>query len=178
MRMITDPQKAFIERLATEHVLDAEMQVLFDARIDMTAQNASRFIDRLRAAPRVAARAAVTPGYYMTATGEAFHVVTNKAGTGTYAKRLVTHEGERPSWDYAPGAVAALGALTPMTGADAARLGLSSGHCIKCLAPLGGTTLSARVAALVGYGEVCAQNQGWPFPKGAAAQRAALSVAA
>lgn len=177
VRMITPKQVAFIERLATERVLDAEAQVLFDARVDMTAQNASRFIDRLMAAPRVG-RAAVAPGYYMTAAGEAYHVVSNKSGTATYAKRLVVREGERPSWDYAPGAVAALGTLTPMTGADAARLGLASGHCIKCLAPLGGTTLSARVAALVGYGEICAQNQGWPFPKGVAAQRAMLGIAA
>jgi hypothetical protein len=62
-----------------------------------------------------------------------------------------------------------------MTAEAAARIGLASGHCVSCAKPLGGATLTARVAALVGYGEICAGNHGWPFPKGAAAQRARLA---
>lgn len=173
-RPITDKQEALIARLAGERVLSVEDQVLADARADLSTRAASQLIDRLFTAPRVGV-VSVEPGYYMNATGEAYRVVPNQEGTRTYAKRLTFHEGERPSWDYAPGAVSALGALTPMTGEDAARLGLASGYCIRCCAELGGESLSARCSALIGYGETCAKREGWDYPKGVAAQRALLA---
>jgi len=119
-------------------------------------------------------------GFYVK-DGEAFRVVANKAGTSTYAKRFtVTRDWDgsaRASWEYAPGVGRSLAAegLVPMTAADAARIGLSHNICINCCRTLGGQTLSAHVSALIGYGEICATNNGWPYPKGAAAQRAFIA---
>ena len=117
------------------------------------------------------------PGYYVRpADGRAVVVVANKAGTRTYGKVLTFPEdGSRPSWVYTPGAGYTVADLRPMTAADAAEMGLSSGYCIKCCAPLGGETLGAAISALIGYGETCAKNFGFPYPKGVKAQRAYMA---
>lgn len=116
-------------------------------------------------------------GYYVTADGRGVKVVESKrlddAGNPRrYGLVFTPHPPKRPSWDYVKGAGFSVAALVPMTASDAASLGLSHGHCINCCAPLGGETLSAAVSALIGYGETCAKNNAWPYPKGVAAQRA------
>jgi hypothetical protein len=126
-------------------------------------------------APRAAA-AKVEPGYYVRADGAAIVVVKSKGSDRTYGKVLeFPADGSRPSWNYVKGAGYSVADLTPMTAADAAAMGLSHGYCIKCCAPLGGETLSAAVSALIGYGETCAKNLGWPYPKGVKAQRAFIA---
>lgn len=120
--------------------------------------------------------AKAAPGYYVRADGTAICVVENKSRTRTYGKALTfPAHGGRPSWDYRPGLGISVAELVPMTAQDAAALGLSHGYCIKCCAQLGGETLSAAISALVGYGETCAKNLGWPYPKGVKAQRAYLA---
>jgi len=128
-------------------------------------------------APRAAAKNA-EPGYYVAADGRAVVVVAGKRNPErTYGKVLTyPSDGSRPSWVYTPGAGYSVAALTPMTASDAAAMGLAHGYCIRCCAELGGKTLSAQVAALIGYGETCAGHMGWPFPKGVAAQRARLAA--
>jgi hypothetical protein len=115
-------------------------------------------------------------GYYVRKDGAAIKVVESKRvnpdGTRRHYGLVFTpHEGKRPSWDYVKGAGLSVADLVPMSAHDAALLGLAHGHCINCCAPLGGKTLSSLVAARIGYGETCAANNGWPFPRGAAAQR-------
>lgn len=121
-------------------------------------------------------------GYYVRADGAGIKVVESKyVRAGESAKRrfglvFTPHDPKRPTWDYVRGAGISVADLTPMTAHDAALLGLAHGHCIECCAPLGGKTLSSLVAARIGYGETCAGNNGWPFPKGAAAQRDFLNT--
>jgi hypothetical protein len=122
--------------------------------------------------------AAVQPelGYYVRADGAAIKVVESKSTAGRrYGLVFTPHAGKRPSWDYVRGAGISVADLRPMTAADAAGLGLSHGHCVFCCAPLGGTTLSAAVSALIGYGEKCAANESLSFPKGVVAQRAFIA---
>lgn len=126
--------------------------------------------------PPRAAAANAEPGYYVRADGTAIVVIANRAKTRTYGKALrFPRDGGRPSWNYEPGLGISVADLKPMTAADAAEIGLSHGYCIKCCAPLGGETLSAAVSALIGYGETCAKNLGWPYPKGVVAQRAFIA---
>jgi hypothetical protein len=133
-------------------------------------------------APKAPAAPAAQPelGYYVRADGAGIKVVESKRtqpdGTRRrYGLVFTPHAGARPTWDYVKGAGFSVASLVPMTAADAAQLGLAHNHCIECCAPLGGKTLAAQVAAVVGYGEKCASNNGWPFPKGVAAQRARLA---
>lgn len=133
-------------------------------------------------APKPVAAPAEQPalGYYVRNDGAAIKVVEAKrvqpdGSRRRYGLVFTPHEGKRPSWDYVRGAGISVATLTPMTAQDAAALGLSHGHCIACCAPLGGKTLSAHVSALVGYGETCAKTNGWPYPKGVAAQRERLA---
>lgn len=91
------------------------------------------------------------PGYYAK-DGHYYAVVLNKAKTHTYAKELIVTEG-KASWEYKPGAVRALGALTPLTIEEAAKWGHLHGHCIVCCRPL---TDPASVTN--GIGPVCAKR--------------------
>jgi len=126
-------------------------------------------------APRGSAPAKnAEPGYYVRpADGRAVVVVQGKRNPErTYGKVLTfPADGSRPSWEYVRGAGYSVADLRPMTAADAAAMGLSHGYCIKCCSPLGGESLSAAVSALIGYGETCAKNLGWPYPRGVKAQR-------
>ena len=118
-------------------------------------------------------------GYYVRKDGAAIKVVEGrKNADGTrrrYGKVLTPRPGRRPTWAYVPGAGYSVADLRPMDAADAAGIGLALGHCIECCAPLGGETLAAQCSAIVGYGATCAANNGWPFPKGVAAQRALVA---
>jgi hypothetical protein len=119
-------------------------------------------------------------GYYVRNDGAAIKVVPSKRldDDGTprhYGLVFTPRPGQRPIWDYVKGAGISVADMRPMTATDAAQLGLSHGHCIACCAPLGGETLSAHVSALIGYGETCSVNNGWPYPKGVKAQRAYIA---
>jgi hypothetical protein len=133
--------------------------------------SASAAIEALFALPRKP-QPKVEPGFYVAADGTLVKVQSNKAKTGVYG---LTFSGR--SWDYAPGIARHFAGMTPMTATEAAKAGLASGRCIACCKTLGGETLTAKVAAVVGYGEICANKHGWAFPKGAAAQRATLDAA-
>jgi hypothetical protein len=140
-------------------------------------------------APKAKATPAAPPalGYYVTADGKAIKVVEAKRVQPDGSRRrygLVftppAYAGKRPSWEYVRGAGYSVADLVPMTATDAAQIGLAHGHCIECCAPLGPKdpakpSTSALVSALIGYGEKCAANNGWPYPKGVAAQRAYLA---
>lgn len=137
-------------------------------------------------APRAPRTVSAQPelGYYVRADGAAIKVVENKAGTRRYGLVFTPSStaGKRPSWAYVRGAGISVADLVPMTAADAAQIGLAHGHCIECCAKLGpkdpsNPTLSSLVSALIGYGETCAANNSWPYPKGTAAQRAFLAAA-
>lgn len=124
------------------------------------------------AAPKAPAQNA-EPGYYIRNDGRAIVVVKSRSTDRTYGKILTFHgEGKRPTWDYVPGAGYSVADLRPMNAHDAGMMGLAHGFCIFCCAPLGGETLSAQVAALIGYGERCAHTRSLPFPRGVKAQRA------
>ena len=170
VRMSTPAQRSFIESMLAERVLTGTNYEGWNPDWDnATFDAASAVIRYLKTLPRKATPKA-EPGFYVTEGGNAVKVQANKAGTGTYALAW-----SGTSWDYAPGVARTLAGLTPMTGEEAARIGLASGRCIACAKTLGGETLTARVAALVGYGEICADKNGWAFPKGAAAQRQYLA---
>lgn len=181
-------QANLIRRLVAERVLTLETTTSLEAlrtaytHGEATFAQAKVVITALLAAKRKqgASQGGVAlPGFYVRELPrhpedrpefEAIQVVANRAGTHTYAKRWTG-----TSWEYAPGVGKTLAGLEPMTGDQAAALGLASGRCIKCAKVLGGDTLSAKVSALIGYGETCAGHQGWVYPKGAEAQRAYIA---
>lgn len=164
-RPASDKQVAFIERLLSEKDTTGTHFAGHASVPALTSAQASQAITELLALPSVPT-AEAEPGFYVRGE-QAFKVQTNKAGTHTYA---LVWSGS--SWDYQPGAGRSLAGLVPMTAEQAAALGLASGRCINCCRALGGESLSAKVSALIGYGETCARHNGWPYPKGAAAQRA------
>lgn len=185
-RPATAKQLAFIQSLAAARDL-GDHAVRLAARIDagdLDVATASRTIEWLKAIPAVAvpeapaAPARAAEGFYVRGD-EVIKVKWNKARTGTYALRFVV-AGGKARFEYAPGVGRSLAdeGLRPMTAADAARIGLHHGFCVNCCAELGGATLSANVSAAIGYGETCARNNGWDYPKGAKAQRAYLAAQA
>ena len=177
-RPASDRQVELLTRLVTERVVDPALATDLDAARaayragTFTTTAASSLIERLFASRRKDADAPAAnaePGFYMRGD-QAIKVQSNKAKTGTYALTWTGH-----SWEYAPGVGRTLAGLTPMTAAQAAALGLASGRCINCCRTLGGESLSAKVSAVIGYGETCANNNAWSYPKGAKAQREFLA---
>lgn len=179
-RLASDAQFAFIKRLISERALTDYLQ----ARVDvartlattghLSSTNASALITDLKVAPykpTETSHAEAAEGYYVNASGDAYRVQMNKAGTHTYAMVWTG-----TAWIYSRGTGRTLAGLTPMTAEDAARIGLASGRCINCCRQLGGETLTAKVSVLVGYGETCAANNDWAYPKGAKAQRAYVAA--
>lgn len=195
-RPATDKQIAFLTRLVSERVVDLATARRLDLAREqyragtLTTAAASALIDALMDARRKdatpdAPAAPAAPGLYVrTEDGQpvVYRVKQNQARTGTYAARLIidTYDGAADyRWEYAPGIGARIAAagLVPLTGGEAGRLGLAHGRCVNCSAPLGGSTLSAQVSAVIGYGETCARRNGWEYPKGAKAQRAFIAAA-
>lgn len=122
--------------------------------------SASRVLDSLFPLPaKEGAPAKAQPGYYTTAQGEVFVVVTNKAKTSTYAKRLVFTEAAngsmRPSWEYAPGLGRTLAGTEPLTADAAGALGHLHGFCIICC-----KALTDPKSVQAGIGPVCVKRLG------------------
>lgn len=152
-RPATDKQVALIDRLLGERSsFTNEAQERFARDSAATdARFASSLIDRLLAAPRRQALPAAQPGYYIDGD-TVYRVVANKAGTGTYAKRMEIEDG-KGRWVYAPGAGSQLAAMSPLTVEEAARLGHEHGVCMVC-----GRELTNAASVQAGIGPVCASR--------------------
>lgn len=150
-------QFAFIARLAGEKAVPADVNI-----VPNNSRHASLIIDMMKALPRKAATPVIAPvapaavGYYVR-NGEVFEVKANKAGTGTYAMRMVVRdsgtEHAKGTWTYAPGVgrdIAAEG-LAPLLVEEAATLGLAHHCCMIC-----GRTLTAGASIARGIGPICA----------------------
>lgn len=165
----SEKQLAFVTRLLGERNTTGTPFEGHTTAPALTKQQASEAITALLALPKdeqtSTEQAEAAPGFYFRGE-QAFKVQQNKAKDHTYA---LVWSGS--SWEYQPGAGRSLAGLVPMTAEQAAALGLASGRCINCLRVLGGETLSAKVSAVVGYGETCANHNGWFYPTGAKAQR-------
>jgi hypothetical protein len=115
-----------------ETALDTRDQAGISAMLDQysAAVKAQRATARRTAAPTT------EPGYYVDANHDVYVVVPNKAGTRTYAKKLVFTtdvDGDRRAhWDYVPGAIYGLEGLKVLTVEEAARLGHLHGFCVIC----------------------------------------------
>lgn len=87
-----------------------------------------------------------------------YKVVFNQSKTSLYAKVLVVN-GVRGEWEYA--GTKPLYFLTEddrLTAERAAELGKLYGMCVRC-----GRTLTHEDSIYNGYGETCAENEGWPY---------------
>lgn len=155
---ISPKQLNFVRKLVGERILTGI--TMPDKKIEALSMSEARtLIDQLLLAPHLPT-AQATPGYYTvedTDLGETdvYVVVENKAGTSTYAKKLLvykTKDGKkRGKWGYAPGVAATLATFTPLTVAEAARLSHLHGCCVVC-----GRTLEKKESVEAGIGPVCA----------------------
>jgi hypothetical protein len=91
---------------------------------DLTSAAASAIIDALIAAPFQEGREPSPVGFYVR-DRKMYQVVANKAGTSTYAKRLVVRAG-RGAWEYDPEAGRAFGPK-PLTAKRARDLAVKAG---------------------------------------------------
>lgn len=187
-RPASPKQLAFITRLASERDTTAVDGLTSEVVADVlgkkfvSGKEASRAIDALLAAPKVfKPKKFAEPGYYIRNRGtddaEAFVVVTNKAHTGTYAKRLViktTADGKhRGSWDYAPGVgfdIVAEG-LEVLTLDEASEMSHGYGFCVVC-----GKTLENKESVERAIGPVCRKKFAKARMRAAAAAPAAAEA--
>lgn len=89
-------------------------------------------------------------GYYFV-SGDVFKVRTSKAGNA-YAT-ILTPEGNRAKWAYAPGAIKNISATDSITIDQAASFGHLHGFCALC-----GLTLTDPESVKRGIGPICAKK--------------------
>lgn len=161
----TTKQENFIKKLdATRVNFDALTPEQHDYLSDFRAQRhlerdqASYLITGLLKCEEQPRGEMAKPGYYVS--GQKYLVVvSNRAGTATYAKELqVTKEPGRRAkarWVYAPGEGRNVAHLTPMTLEQAAKFGHLHGVCFVCCRALTDPESVKR-----GIGPVCATKFG------------------
>lgn len=142
---------------------DRLLGIIKDVRAseDVAKSDASDLISTLiaaRDAQPKPERKDAAPGYYISSTaGDFLVVVSNRAGTHTYAKRLElskTADGRtKARWVYAPGAGFKVADLNPMTLTEAAKFGHLHGVCFVCCKRLTDPESVKR-----GIGPVCAKK--------------------
>lgn len=111
--------------------------------------------DECGTAPVAPASDGLTPGVYVNAGGVIVKIQANRQGTGVYAKAWTGG-----GWEYQP-ALKHDASLRPITAEEAAVFGHQHDACVFC-----GTALSddrAGRSVEVGYGPVCAKNNGLPW---------------
>jgi hypothetical protein len=177
----TTKQISFIEHLLTHRATEKVNVEAVRTSIEngtLTRKNASLVIDMLLAAPKLAkAKAAkveyVDPpvGMHVAADGTFFKVYQTRTSKQIVAKELIEtadgHEFEYRGKRRLKG----LSEDTRMTDAEAAAWSKLYGQCCNCLADL-----TDERSVLMGYGPVCAANNGWPYPTKAEAVEALGSL--
>lgn len=160
----TEKQTAFIARLLSERagVPEAE-QIAEEGRDLWRAGNltggrdgtASQIIDRLLRVERPTAEPQVGPGIYFR-DGLLVKVQESRDTGALYTKTWAT---DGTGWTYT--GRKPLYGLTPdhaVTPEQAKRFGDVTGQCVMC-----GRRLTDERSISVGYGPVCAEQQGWPW---------------
>lgn len=153
---IRPKQAAFLLDLADQRKLGLTREEMAQRIEGMTADIAGKWITKALTMPRKV-RASAQPGYYVLGEGDAAEylvVVANKAGTGTYAKKLEVRESDEGrktgSWVYAPGKGYAVAAMTPMTMDEAIAFSHLHGFCFRC-----GKALKDPKSVKASIGPVC-----------------------
>ena len=98
------------------------------------------------------------PGIYTDADSNLYKVQQAKTSGKLYAK---AHNAADNSWEYVGAKVIYNGTITAddkLTAAKAAEFGKTYGSCVNC-----SKLLTDDRSVEVGYGPVCAANNGWPW---------------
>jgi hypothetical protein len=152
-------QIAFIQALLTDRQAPRGLAAGFTP--DMTAVAASRMIDKLTKCPwktaktQTAAKTVteiVPEGFYCVGV-DYYKVQTSKTTGKRYAKIWTGS-----AWSYNAGGVYKLTLADKMTAEQAAMFGHKTGSCINCH-----KVLTKKHSQDLGYGPVCAENNGWPY---------------
>lgn len=158
-RPASDKQVELIERLLAEREITADgpyggestETIIRNAAADI--REASNVIACLFRAPRKAGATRPAPGIYVLGE-EIVKVQPNKAGTNTYAKRLMpSGNSKRGTWEYVPGLIDRLAGATPATAEDMAAYGHRTGTCGIC-----GALLTDPESIERGIGPICASR--------------------
>lgn len=111
--------------------------------------------------------------FYKAETDTVYKVQWNREHTSLYAKQLVEHDNGTFNWDYVgKGPLYKLTEDDKLTAEKAAAFGKMYGVCVFC-----GLTLTNEASIEVGYGPVCAENNGLPWGHVTPVMAAANTVA-
>lgn len=156
----TPSQINYLRDLLGARVIDADVRADIEARLadgTLDKDRASRAIDRLRVAPKVAAvkvAANIEEGMYRK-DGVIFRVHRSRESGNLYAKRLNfdLFSGSKPNFVYAKGAISGLTAEHKMSKDEAKAFGVETGICCVC-----GAFLTDEKSVAEGIGPVCAKR--------------------
>lgn len=162
----TEKQVDYIKFLLTSRVADAARAASIGQRIadgTMDRQFASEAITYLKAQPKAAAapkaydkkpEAVLTEGMYRM-DGDIYRVQRSRESGNLYAKVMILPDfpGDKPGFEYAPGAIRRLTEADRMTLSEAKAWGVETGICCVC-----GAFLTDPESVEAGIGPVCAKR--------------------
>jgi len=166
-RAASPAQQSFIASLLADRVVPADMVGTDPAKVP--AADASSIITRLKAAPKVSGKAAVSNNngaehgdVFVTADKDLLLVRMSRSSGNLYASIAPwpTSPG-RIRWDYLKNGMPLVRKATKITAEEAAALGHVTHHCCFCGIELSDEGEGRSVE--VGYGPVCASNRGLPW---------------
>lgn len=167
MTLATDKQLSFLASLFAERSTHGPGAEQIKAQVEagtISKVAASKWIEFLLTEPRKPKAESTRPVYIDPPVGmheldgEVTKVYRTRNGH-VVAKRLSTLEG-KPAFGYVgKRGLRGLSEKTMMSAGSAAKFGRLYGMCVNCSA-----TLTDERSVLVGYGPVCASNNGWPYP--------------
>lgn len=169
-----DPVIAGLRLIAADATASARNREFATSLIDWFDTRGSITPNQRTAAERMLARgtnatpaAPITAGLYVVGPdGEwsSFWLVRKaRQGEHLYAMRLMSEprEGEKLDWSFVKGGMSTVRRGRAATAAEAAQLGWTTHHCCFCGIEL--TDEGANRSVEVGYGPVCAENNGLPW---------------
>jgi len=171
--LATEKQVAFLKTLMVEREVDPKYVEGATLRIEsgiLGRKDASKYIEIFLAAPKVPKpkTSYVDPpaGMHKNSEGEYVKVYTTRNGY-TVAKVLVGTVVDGPgektmawTFEYAgKRGLKGLSEATKLSWEEAKAFGKTYGICVNCAAHL-----TDERSIYAGYGPVCAENHGWPYP--------------
>lgn len=158
-RPASEKQTAYIENLASkrEWASEGAYADIINAVLkgeEIGSKEASLAIDHLLACPKAERPEVGEEGYYFY-EGEYYKVLRAVHGSGRlYSKKF---DRETESWNRG-GSLGKLTAEHKLTAEQASQFGHLYGRCVSCHLPL-----TDDHSKDMGYGEKCAENNGWPY---------------
>lgn len=164
--LATEKQITFIKALLEQKEVGAETKAMIEAGVagETSRKQASNWIEWLLVQPKIPVEKKVyadpPEGMHTPAEGGIFKVYKTRNGHVVASELLRDSTGKYGFVYLGKRGLKGLSETTRMPADEAKKFGKTYGICVRCAA-----SLTDERSIFAGYGPICADNEGWPYPK-------------